>query len=243
MWRRCGSVIAVVVLCVWTRPVHAEDLPVEIRAEVMSSLFIDIAGGVMIEGPGRIRLRTSLGALPRGYVRAANAIIQNFEPSYSDETARLVEDSLQSSLVWRTHFGWRPFRQRGFYLHTGYTRMGAGGGATGLQIIEGVGNISVPPAVLSVAATQSLDVSALVHMWDVEIGGEWTVADQLTIRAGLGWSRTFNARTDVQANWEASPAVSLLADQVAAEYEAWLERQIRKWFHPPTLVLAVGYQF
>ena len=121
--------------------------------------------------------------------------------------------------------------------------MGAGGGATGVQIIEGVGGIEVPAAVLSVAAMQSLDVAAVVHMWDVEIGGEWFPTDALSIRAGLGWSRTFDARTSVDANWDASPAVQVLADRVASEYEAWLERQVRKSFHSPTATFAAGYRF
>jgi hypothetical protein len=78
-----------------------------------------LAVGVRLdaEGPYRLRLSTSLGLVPGPYVDAINASVVALG-GYDNATAGLLKQTLSSSLIWRTHVGWRAWH--GFYLEAGY---------------------------------------------------------------------------------------------------------------------------
>src|SRR5262249_25062417 len=80
--------------------------------EALPDFPVQIGGKVWVEAPYRIRLNTTLGYLPAGYVDAINGILVA-AGAYNATTADLIAAALKSSFVFRLHAGWRPLPRRG----------------------------------------------------------------------------------------------------------------------------------
>ena len=233
-------------------------IPLSPRVELLTDAPVQLGIGGIIEGPVRLRLRSSIGLMPSAYVAGSNAIIRSIIPDdYSEETAQLVEETIQDSLVWRTHLGWRPFAQYGFYLHTGYTWIGLGGGSTAKGLIEGItgtsqGESSTRRGDPSREPLQ-VDASATLHMWDVELGWEWLlhgsetdtgIQEGLILRAAIGWSYTFASSAELAAAVEDDqPRLKQAATRLEEAGEEYLVDTFDSYIHPPSLTLALGYQW
>ncbi|MBI5502350.1 MAG: hypothetical protein HY907_19050 [Deltaproteobacteria bacterium] len=197
--------------------------------EAVTDLPLDVAGRFWVEGPYGLRFDTSVGWLPTAYVELVNAVVVA-AGGYDESTAGLVAGSLGSSLVWRTHFGWRPLHDWGFYFSAGYVLAVLGGASnTGDAIVAVTGEES--PA----GVGARYEVTSTVHMVDVELGWLWLVwEERISLRVALGCSST------VAASSEISPGVpSALTAEAAAE----LDEIYRTYFFVPVVSLAVGWNF
>src|SRR5437868_4513066 len=79
--------------------------------EALTDFPIDVGAKVWAEFPYRLRVNTSIGVLPGGYVDVINGILVAAD-AYTNSDADLIQTALKSSLIWRIHVGWRPFKRR-----------------------------------------------------------------------------------------------------------------------------------
>ncbi|WP_373048815.1 hypothetical protein [Vulgatibacter sp.] len=215
-------------------PAAAKAQPGEhLRLEAATAVPIYVGGRLAAELPARLRLSTSVGILPAPYVDGINELAIAFD-AYDDDTADVIEDSLSSSLVWRTHLGWRPFAGAGFYFEGGYGLVTLGGGTSEAALIALAFGLEPPDD-----AGRDYDVDATLHMLDAELGWEWWIDDVVSIRTGLGIATTLGSSATVEPRNGALPVIS---DAFAAIAERELEEILDRYVHTPTVSFAVGYR-
>ncbi|MEE2643640.1 MAG: hypothetical protein VYD19_01795 [Myxococcota bacterium] len=228
------------------------------RVELLTDAPVQLGLGGLVEGPYRIRLATSLGWMPAPYIRGINAAVTALDAGYTEANAELVEATTQNSLVWSTRVGWRPFPKRGFYFHGGYTLIGLGGGATTRALIEGLTGVEAEERQSTGQRSREplyIDAAATIQLFSLELGWEWAIwramekqgasrTRSLLLRVGLGWSYTFAASAQLEAQSSGRRAFveeSLRGLETAGE--VYLVDLAESYLHPPSLTLALGYRF
>ncbi len=213
--------------------------PWHLQLEALTDVPLDVGGRVVVEGPLRLRLSTSLGVLPGPYVD----IINDFAVAlggYNQQTAALIQSSLSSSLVWRTHLGWRPFPRAGFVFDVGYGLVALGGGVNAADAIAAVLGKNATTAAPTAA---DYNVASTLQMIDADLGWEWTLfGDRLVIEAGLGFSATLGASTSATPTTTTAHGQQARDDfgDAAAHY---LDGLYTSYVYTPVATVAAGYRF
>jgi hypothetical protein len=226
----------------WAPRARAEDggpAPAwKLSVEAGTDFPVSVGARVGAELPYRLRLSTSLGWLPRPYLRAINNVMVK-AGAYERSAADLIESGLQSSLVWRTHVGWRPFAGAGFYVDAGYGLLALGGQTSPGEVLVALVGIDVPFEVEDLSGEYSVD--SLLHMVDVELGWQWEVRERWTVRAAVGGAFTFKSAATVEPEFE--PSVPLITNTFTSLAEGELNRVYQRYVRLPVLSLSVGYVF
>jgi hypothetical protein len=192
-----------------------------------------------LEAPYGIRLSTSLGFLPAAYVDVINELALS-AGWYDSSTATLVSGALDDSLVWRTHLGWRPFADHGFYLDVGYGLVTLGGGISGGDLIASVSGFDAEAEALG----KPYAIASTLHMLDAEIGWQIEVWEGLWIRPAIGFAGTVASNTEVTPDFETSnPAVARAAGNFARFASGWLDAIYTSYIFTPVVTLGVGWRF
>jgi len=216
-----------------------------VSAEVMSEVPLHLGAGVAVEGPYRIRVDSSVGYLPGFYVDGMNAVLKAI-PDYDEDIARLVKLALESSLIWRTHVGWRPFESAGLFFSAGYGLVALGGGA-GTEALLVAGSMVASPVGLVPAGllpeVRGYDVSSTLHMLDLEVGWELPLNDDLFMRAALGGAFTVASSTEISPRFTLMWAAQTAVEQFTGDTESFLNDVYRSYVHSPVLSVSVGYRF
>jgi hypothetical protein len=205
--------------------------------QALTDVPIDVGARVRVEGPYRIRLSTSLGILPGPYVDLINAFVEGVG-GYNQQTGDLISQSLQTSLVWRTHLGWRPFEAHGFNFAVGYGLVTLGGGASAPSAIATLLGTN-PPAF----SGQSYSVSSVISMIDAEVGWQWLwLDDRVVIDADVGFAGTLAASSSVenQNPNPLTPRADANFDTATANY---LDKTYTSYVFAPVITIAAGYRF
>ena len=210
-----------------------------LSAEVTTDLPVQVGGRIQLETPHRIRLSTALGVMPGGYVQLINAVLVD-AGAYPDATADLIESTLKESLVWRTHVGWRPFSDHGFYFEVGYTLVTLGGAATGQELLAGIVGASAPAGA---GESRDYDVASTLHLFDFELGWEWVLWDALTLRAAIGLIATVAASSTVEARFDVVPALRGAVDSFERFSESYLVDTYTSYVFSPVASVGLGYRF
>ncbi len=199
---------------------------------------VQVGARVGLETPGRFRLSTSFGVLPKPYVSAINGVLVG-AGAYDDDEADLVANTLSSSLVWRTHAGWRPFADAGFYADVGYALVTLGGGGTAAEIIAGLTDRELPPGAggLEVAARSTL------HMLDAELGWRFPIGPSFVAWGALGGAFTLGSSTRLTPEATQNPRVDQAARQIADAGEKRLDEIYTSYVFTPVLSLGAAYVF
>jgi hypothetical protein len=201
---------------------------------------MSIGGKITLEGPLRLRLNTSIGFLPPFYVDLINAVVVGVG-GYNEQTAELIKMALSSSLVWRTHLGWRPFARHGFYFEAGYTLVSLGGGVGGEELIAVVTGKPAPQS--STNSSLNYSVHSTLHILDIELGWEWILWKHLTLRAGLGFAATIASKTSVQPQFSPRPISANAIKQFSDQSAEYLDTLYKTYVFTPVISIAVGYRF
>jgi hypothetical protein len=207
--------------------------------EALTDVPLQAGGRVWAEAPYGIHLDTSLGVLPPDYVSMINGIVVGLG-GYNQETAAVVASVVADSLVWRTHLGWRPSADWGFYIAAGYGLVRLGGSPDPAALyLAATGE--KPPA-MTPDLTRPYRVASTLHMIDAEIGYVWAVfEDHMTMRLALGFAGTLNAVTTVDPQFTPdNPAVVSAVTSAGAQY---LDGVYTTYLFMPVLSFAVGYRF
>ena len=216
-----------------------------LRVEALTDVPLMIGAGLLYETDSRLRLRTSLGVMPKGYLRLSNALVERANEEYPEEARLLVERALDESIVWRSQIGWRPFEQAGFYTHVGYTMLGLRGGASGEELIAAAESFDEDQGELMRQMNPStVDMASRLHLVDVELGWDFALGEKANLRFGAGWAYTFHSRTRVEAEFEEGTGMEeeeiAFFEEVSGKY---LDAIYRRFVHPPSVSVAFGLKF
>jgi hypothetical protein len=207
--------------------------PWHVWAEAMTDVPVMIGARFEVEGPLRLRAWTSLGVIPSAYVEVVDAAAQAFG-GYNDQTSELIVSTIESSLVWRLHAGWRPLRRQGFGFDFGYTLATLGGATTGGEILSAAIGRSLPTAL----GTSEFDVASTLHLLGGEASYRWSWPSGLALRLSLGFVGTVAASATVEPESGTSSPGSAAT---SAELERFLRDTYTSYVHSPYLGIALGY--
>lgn len=189
-----------------------------------------------IEAPFRLRLSSAVGVLPGPYVSAINGILVGVG-AYNQATADLIRDALGSSLVWRTHLGYRPFARHGFTVEVGYGLVALGGGASASTIVSAATGASSPES----GTEKPFRVSSALHMLDAELGWEWVLFEHLFVRAAAGGAFTVAASSSVTPDY--TPRAPRVTEAFGVSSAAYLDETYTTYVFTPVISSWVGYSF
>ncbi|PTL83343.1 hypothetical protein DAT35_15285 [Vitiosangium sp. GDMCC 1.1324] len=210
----------------------------DFTAEASTDFPLSLGGRLGVESPWRLRLSTSLGYLPRLYLKGVNEVAVGLG-AYGRNEANLIEDTLQSSLVWRTHLGWRPFPNAGFYVDAGYGLLSLGGNTTPEAVL--VARTGITPPEGETALNREYHVRAVLHMLDAELGWRWGLGAGWTARTALGAAFTLDSNSRVEPRFE--PSLPLVVTAFSRLAENRLDRNLEKYVQFPIISLSLGYAF
>ncbi len=210
-----------------------------VNAELVTDVPIMVGGHLVVETPSRLRIGNSLGVMPGAYVDLINDTATSFE-WYGDATAAIIEAVVEDALVWRSHLGWRPFAERGFYVETGYTFVGLSGGTVDESLlVEATGE--KPPSRPSGGSKFEFEAEAAMHMIDVELGWQWNVWEAVWLRTALGGAFTLSSSAKVERQFDAPAAAAW--DAFEDESEAYLVDTFESYGHTAVFSVAAGWRF
>lgn len=215
------------------------------RVEALTDVPLMLGAGVLFEGDSRLRLRTSLGVMPKGYLRLSNALVERANEEYPEAAKILVERALDESIVWRSQVGWRPFERAGFYTHVGYTLLGLRGAASGDELIAAAEAFDEDQGELMRRMNPStIGIGSRLHLVDLELGWDFRLGERANLRLGAGWAYTFYSKTAIEAEFDESAGME--AEEVAFFEEVsgkYLDAIYRSFVHPPSVSVAFGLRF
>jgi hypothetical protein len=209
-----------------------------LEAGVGTDFPVQVGARVGAEMPGRVRLSTSLGILPGPYVDAINGIVVA-TGAYGRDEADLVSNTLSTSLVWRTHVGWRPIASAGFYVDAGYGLVALGGGGTAAEIIAGLTDRDVPPG----AGQLPISAKSTLHMLDVEVGWRFPIGPHFAAWTALGGAFTLGSSTRLTPDATNDPRIDQAARAIADAGARRLDDIYTSYVFTPVLSLGVAYVF
>jgi hypothetical protein len=234
---RSLSFIGLVLLLMAAGPARGDEgaSPWHLQVEALTEVPIDVGARVLVEGPARLRLSSGLGVLPSPYVDLINDFVVAIG-GYNQQTANLIASSLSSSLVWRTHLGWRPFPRAGFVFDVGYGLVTLGGGVNAADAIAAAAGRNAPAK----PGGATYNVASTLQMIDADLGWEWKLlGDHLVVEAALGFSGTLAASTSATPQG----SQSRLKDAFGEEASNYLDGLYTSYVFTPVATVAVGYRF
>ena len=191
-----------------------------------------------LEMPAGLYLQAGVGWLPAPYVDVVNALSTSVR-AYDQETASLISATLDDSLVVRALVGWRPFEEWGLTFAAGYGLLALGGGVASTDLLAVVTG-TTPPSLGGDPVM--VDIDAMVHMINLEVGYQWELWDPWLVRVAIGGAFTAAAVTSLRAPWPTSQRPAALT---ALEHkgEGWLRDTLESYVHTATVTVAVRYRF
>jgi hypothetical protein len=193
--------------------------------------------------PSRVSIYGSLGMVPPGYIHMANEVVITFG-GWSESTGQVVESALQRSLSSQVGLRWQPWSKVGFRIGAGYQNLALGGGATTEELLVAMTGVEMPTeqgrfGVLS--EEKEWDLSAKVHLLRAELSYRIPFGEHWAMETGLGGAFTLGAKAQLAPTYE--PRFPAASDLLAEEGEAWLEENLERYLHTPSLRVGVHYQF
>ncbi len=205
--------------------------------DVATDIPVDFEFGVTLELPAGVRIQTAVGVMPSFYVDLIN-LVSTEAGWYDDTTADLISAAIDNSFVWRSHLGWRPLEDWGFFFGAGYGLVLLGGGLS-------------PPELVGAATGQStgndnslfeVQSTAMLHLVDLEVGWEWLVKDVWVIGVALGGSFTVHSETTMKIDGPSGNSPSW-GDNLTKAGEDYLDDVLGDYVHTLSLNISVGYRF
>lgn len=237
--RAFQALLAVLLPLVSARVCRAADSPGAPRwtgaVAAGTELPVSVGARAHIEAPIRLRLSTAVGVLPGPYVSAINGILVG-AGAYDQSTATLIRETLSSSLVWRTHLGYRPFALHGFTVEAGYGLVALGGSASASSVVSAATG-SAPP--VEATGGKTFSVASTLHMLDVELGWEWRIVEHLFIRCAIGGAFTLGASTSVTPDY--TPRAPRATESFTSASAAYLDETYTNYVFTPVVSLWSGY--
>jgi hypothetical protein len=208
-----------------------------LTAELLTDAPALVGARVAVELPHRLRGSLAVGVMPGPYVDLVNEVAIAIG-GYDQATADLLKATLDSSLVLRTHVGWRPIEDWGLYFDVGYTLATLGGGLSGAEAIAAASG-QMPPS--DAQGTRAFDATSTLHLLDAEIGWRWWLDSGLTLRAALGFMGTVAASSSIRPDF--TPRAPAVIESFTTAGEVYLDDVYTSYVFSPVITLAAGWRF
>ncbi|TMQ07650.1 MAG: hypothetical protein E6J90_42705 [Deltaproteobacteria bacterium] len=196
---------------------------------------LEVAAGVELVLPWRIRIGTSFGILPRSVERAVNTQLVE-HGAYARPLGDLIAASTERVLLWHGHLAVQPWRRHGFVATVGYGVAWLHGTATVPQVADATGMMVPDDVPLGDAR---FDLRSRLHLFDAELGWEWRWHRHWSLRVNLGAAVTLGARTRVTLQ----PAIDdARLHDLTNLAEAKLDHAYTTYVKTPLLSAFIGYQ-
>ena len=89
----------------------------------------------------------------------------------------------------------------------------------------------------------SYTIDSTLHMFDLELGWEWSQWTPVSIRTAIGLAWTVTSQTSVSANVSTQPSrIEKANDNLESFAEEYLDDLFTSYVITPTFSLSVGYQ-
>jgi hypothetical protein len=217
---------------------HADGSGWQLAAGVGTDFPMDVGARFDVETPFRLRLNTTFGYMPKPYAGAINGFLEGIGV-YDDNVGSLIEATLQSSFVWRTHVGYRPFASHGFYVDAGYGLVTLGGSTTSSQIVSAATGQTFPST--ETGSTHDFNANLTLHMIDAELGWLFTLLPHWQLRVALGGAFTVGSSTSITPQFTVrSPTATTAFEQYA---ETFLNQEVRSYAMSPVVSVGTAYAF
>ncbi len=201
--------------------------------EAMTDFPLYAGAQVWVELPYRIRLSTSFGEMPPAYLDVINDIAVS-AGAYNQNTANLIDESLDHAFTWRVHVGWQPFKHRGGYIEAGFGLLDANANLAITSVLEAATGISAPN---EANVGFGFRLTTVVETLGVEAGWMWTPWRDLTVRVSLGFAGAVGAQVTVTPRFATS--LQGVFTRLVGNY---LEQVIEEHLLIPTVGLAIGWR-
>jgi hypothetical protein len=189
-----------------------------------------------IDAPTRLRLSSSIGIAPRAYLGAINGVVVA-TGAVDPRAADLVTASVDRSLVWRTHLGYRPFERAGFTIEAGYGHVSFGGQAPASDVYAAGTGQTAPPEMI--AGVKSFNVDTTLHMLDLEVGWDFAVVERLLLRASIGGAFTIASSTTIDPT--TTPSLAGVVAPYTNAAASQLDHAYRSYGFTPVLGLSGSF--
>lgn len=217
------------------RDIHSH--PWEVTPLVGTTVGQDLAAGVQLETPLRLRFMATAGWMPNGYAWGLGEYYQAFNPS-SERVGDLLQDLYKFSFVFGANMTFRPMPRRGFFFGGGYSLQYASKSGLVAGQIELGTDTMLPPS--EVGQLRLFETSTTLQSMSGMAGWEWGIGDGFMMRAALGVIVPFHSSTDLTPQFV--PMDPGLVDQFTTTASERLE-DAGTWLIVPTGSLHLGYVF
>lgn len=230
MNRPSSALITLGLALLWSAPAAAGDAP-HVDAGITTDFPTSVGIRGTVELENRVRLSLGGGVFPRPYLNTIQGIATS-AGWYSEELAQVIETALSRAYVLRTHVGWRPWEDRGFFFGGGYMPVLAVGGEVDADQISA-----------AIQASESgYNLVSRLHMLQVEAGWEWLVWERMVVRTSLGGAFTVGSRTEA-TEVSSSSRFEVLRGAGREGIENYLDNVYQTYVHSPTVGVELGYRF
>ncbi|MEO0811699.1 MAG: hypothetical protein AAFY60_02470 [Myxococcota bacterium] len=212
-----------------------------IDAGLVTAVPVHVGAQVQVDLPHYLLLRLELGWMPPPYVDLINAGAQAFD-AYGDETAELIRDGIQNSLILRASVGGRPFPDRNLEISGGYTLATLGGSAAAVEVVEAVFEQEINAPFLQDVG--SVDLESTIHAFHADIGYRWKLSDDWIVRGSVGYVHVLSSDTTALVTTNEGTGRNGASTTVQSPaLENYLDGLYTTYVRSPVLSVSASYRF
>jgi hypothetical protein len=197
---------------------------------------LSIGPEVSVELPGRILAQLHLGWMPGLYSSTLTSTLAD-AGVYEQRVGALIDGSLDSATTWRAALGWRPFPNSGLEVTVGYAHLALEGSTTTGELSPLVDEQLAERLIAEVGDT-GVHLHSSIHNFTLAAAWRWLIADQVVVRASLGYMQTFDSSSSLKI--DAFPELTRLAAPTVRDL---LHDNYMHYGKFPVVGIAVGYRF
>lgn len=206
--------------------------------DLMASTWVPLSAGpeLTAELPGRVLLSAHVGWMPGIYSRTLTDALAD-AGAYDPAVGSLIDGALDSAVTWRLAAGWRPFERAGLELSVGYAYVSLDG-STNTAEVEPVVSEEIAERLREEIGDTNVTLTSSIHNVMLSVGWRWLIADQVVVRANLGYMQAFasDSSLDIESSEELTELAAPYVDSV-------LHANYTRYIRVPVVGLGVGYRF
>lgn len=198
--RLAGSlgVLAVVTSMAHGQPTHEPWAPRwRFTPIIGTDAGIDLAAGLQVETPFRLRLTSTVGWMPGGYAWFFKKYIEGVY-DVPDPVGNVVEDLVTGALVVRANVGCRLLPHRGLFAAAGYTLQAASKNGLLASALEEATGRELPGGN---APRRLFDTTTHAQMFDFQIGWQWPLPHAFSLQATVGFILVVSTTTTLEPDF------------------------------------------
>ncbi len=214
--------------------VHALD-GTRVRVVAGVDAPLELAGGVELVLPWRIRVGTAVGVLPQTVERSVNTALVD-HGVYDHSIGDLVNVGMQRVLLWRLYVAIQPWPGHGLLAAAGVGAAWLHGAATAVQVASA---LEMPLPDGTPGGDTRFDLASRLHVVDAELGWEWRLPRHWSLQLRVGVAAATSASTRVTLTPAITdPRIAPLADRARTT----LDHAYTTYVKTPLLSCVVGFE-